>query len=284
MGRAPARGVHRSRPRLAGDVGPVDRQGSARTQPPGRRPGPPSGPADRVHRDLGIRQVVAGLRHHLCRGTASLRGVAVGLRQAVPGPDRQARRGLHPGTLTGHLHRPEERLAQPPFHGRHHHRGVRLPATPLRPNRPAPRPRDRRAPGPPDTPTDRGPGSGDGGGHPVPGAGTGRAGAEGHLRHPVVRPGSPGLQPGHRGRRTPRARRRRGPGPLRDAHHSGGGGPPGAARRVGATPHRVDGDGAGPHRGSGRDSGGPPGRRRRRGRPAGRTQDHRVQPAPLPTQ
>ena len=98
----------------------------------------------------GSGQVEPGLRHHLRRGPAALRRVAVVVRPAVPRPDGQARRRLHRGPVAGHLHRPEVGVAQPPLHRRHHHRGLRLPPPALRPHRRAPLPRARRAAGAPD--------------------------------------------------------------------------------------------------------------------------------------
>ena len=54
------------------------------------------------------------LRHHLRRGPAPLRRVAVGLRAPVPRPDGQARRRLHRGAVAGGLHRPEVDLDRNP--------------------------------------------------------------------------------------------------------------------------------------------------------------------------
>ena len=84
---------------------------------------------------LRLGQVVPRLRHHLRRRPAALRGVALGLRAPVPRPDGQARRRLHRGPLAGDLDRPEVGVAQPPLDGRDHHRGLRLPASPVRADR-----------------------------------------------------------------------------------------------------------------------------------------------------
>ena len=70
--------------------------------------------------------------------------IAVVVRPAVPRPDGQARRRLHRGAVPGGLHRPEVHLPQPPVDGRHHHRGLRLPAAALRPHRRAALPDLRR--------------------------------------------------------------------------------------------------------------------------------------------
>ena len=79
------------------------------------------------------------------------------LRPPVPRPDGQARRRLHRGAVAGHLHRPEVGLPQPAVHGRHDHRGLRLPPPAVRPHRRAPLPGPRRAAGAPDAPADRRP-------------------------------------------------------------------------------------------------------------------------------
>ena len=83
-------------------------------QPQERQPRAAARPADRLHRAVRLGQVVAGVRHHLRRGPAPLRRVAVGLRPPVPGPDGQARRRLHRGPVAGDLDRPEERVAATP--------------------------------------------------------------------------------------------------------------------------------------------------------------------------
>ena len=118
----------------------------------------------------GFGQVEPRVRHDLRRGPAAVRRVAVGLRAAVPRPDGQARRRLHRGPLARGLDRPEVHQPQPALHGRHDHRGLRLPAAALRPGGraalPGLRARDREA----DAAADRRPGAGDGGGQPVPGA------------------------------------------------------------------------------------------------------------------
>ena len=235
---------------------PGDPRGAG-AQPPGRLAGPAPRPPGRLHRPVGLGEVLAGLRHHLRRRPAPLRRVAVGLRPPVPGPDGQARRGLHRGAVPGHLHRPEVGLPEPPLDGRHHHRGLRLPAAALRPDRPAALPDLRPAGGPPDPPADRRPGAGAARGHPLPGAGPHRPGAQGRVQRPARRHGQAGLRPGPGGRRGDRAGRpvRGEPGPLRAAHHRGGGRPAGPPGRHPPAADRVHRDGPGPHRGDGRGAG-----------------------------
>ena len=98
---------------------------------------------------VGLRQVVAGVRHDLRRGAAPVRRVAERLRAPVPRADGQAGRGLHRGAVAGDLDRPEDDLAQPAVDGRHGHRDLRLPAPAVGADRQAAllqlRPPDRRA-------------------------------------------------------------------------------------------------------------------------------------------
>ena len=109
-------------------------------QPQERLPGTAAQPTDRVHRALRLGQVEPGLRHHLRRRPAPLRGEPVGLRAPVPRADGEARRRLHRGPVPGHLHRPEDGEPQPALHGGHRHRDPRLPAAALRPGGGAPLP------------------------------------------------------------------------------------------------------------------------------------------------
>ncbi len=126
---------------------PSHRPWRARAQPEERLARPASGLAHRLHGSVRVGQVVPGLRHHLRGGPAALRGVALLVRPAVPRPDGQAGRRLHRGgAVPGGLHRPEVDLAQPALHGRHDHRGLRLPAAALRAHRQAALPRVRPPP------------------------------------------------------------------------------------------------------------------------------------------
>ena len=102
------------------------------------RRGAPPGPAGGDHRAVRVGQVLPGLRHHLCRGPATLRRVPVRLRPAVPGRDGEAGRGRHRGPLARDLHRAEDHGAEPPLHGGHGHGDLRLPAPPLGPGGHAP--------------------------------------------------------------------------------------------------------------------------------------------------
>ncbi len=97
------------------------------------------------HRALGLREVVARVRHDLRRGAAAIRRVALGLRPPVPADDGEARRGLDRRALAGDLDRPEDDLAQPALDGRHGHGDLRLPAPAVRAHRAAALP-DLRTP------------------------------------------------------------------------------------------------------------------------------------------
>ena len=91
----------------------VDRRNSARQ-------------AGGVHRPVGLRQVVARLRHHLCRGPAPLCGKPVGLCAPVPGNDAEAGRRPDRRPVAGDLHRAEDHVEESALHRRHRHRDLRL--------------------------------------------------------------------------------------------------------------------------------------------------------------
>ena len=208
-------------------------QGCARAQPAQHRPRPAARRADRLHRVVRVGQVVAGVRHDLRRGAAPLRRVAVGVRAAVPRADGQARRRLHRGPVARGVDRPEVDQPQPALDRRHHHRGLRLPASALRPRRHPALPGVRRAHRPPDTAADRRPGAGDGGGHAVPGARAGGAHPQGRVRRPVRQAQLAGLQPRARRRRGALADRPAEAEEAGEARHRGGRRP---ADRQGAPP------------------------------------------------
>jgi hypothetical protein len=194
------------------------------------RPRPAARPADRDHRPVGLGQVLARLRHHLRRGPAPLRRVAVGLRAAVPVDDGEARRRV---TSRGCRRRsPSSRSRPPTTRARPSARSPRSTTTCAcctpAPARRAARPR-RAARGPDRQPDGR------------PGAGA----ARGHalmLLAPVVRDrkgehaardgeaARAGLHPRPRRRRGLRARRSAHARPAPQAHHRGGGGPLQGAR------------------------------------------------------
>ena len=88
-------------------------------------------------RSQRFRQEFAGAGHHLCGGPKALHRIAVGLRPAVPRPDAEAEGGPRQRSVAGRQHRAEGGQQKPAFDRRHRHGGLRLPAHPLRPPRPA---------------------------------------------------------------------------------------------------------------------------------------------------
>src|ERR1700676_5387375 len=67
--------------------------GSAPTQPEEYQRGDSAKYADGDHRVIGIWQVVAGVRHDLCRRATALCGIALGVCAAIPRPDGAAGSG-----------------------------------------------------------------------------------------------------------------------------------------------------------------------------------------------
>ena len=135
---------------LPGTQHPADRhdlirvQGARREQPEGRQRRDPQAAADRVHRRLGIGQVVAGVRHHRGGVAAAdqrdLQRVRAGI-HADAGPAR----GRRPGRADDRDHRrPGAHGRQLPLDGRHGDRRQRDAARAVQPPRQAAR---RLAPG-----------------------------------------------------------------------------------------------------------------------------------------
>ena len=157
----------------------------ARAQPQGRHGGDAARRAGRHHGAFWLWQVVAGVRHDLRRGPASLCRVAERVRAPVPRPDGQARRRLDRGAVAGDLDRPEDDLAQPALDCRHGDRDLRLPAAAVGADRQAAllqlRAADRRAVGR----ADHRPGHGARGRHAVHGHGADRARPQGRVRQAV---------------------------------------------------------------------------------------------------
>ena len=76
------------------------RQRRARAQPQEHRRGDPTRQAHGDHRPVGFGQILAGLRHHLCRRPAPLRRISLGLRAPISRtagkPDVDSIDGLSP--------------------------------------------------------------------------------------------------------------------------------------------------------------------------------------------
>ena len=86
----------------------------------------PARPAGGVHRPVRLGQILARLRHHLCRGPAPLRREPVGLRAAIPRDDAEAGRRPDRRPVARHLDRAEDHLEEPALDRRHRHRDLRL--------------------------------------------------------------------------------------------------------------------------------------------------------------
>ena len=97
------------------------------------------------HRPFGFGQVIAGLRHDLCRGTAALCRKPVGLCAPVPRHDGEAGRGPYQRSVPGDFDRAEDHQQEPAFDGRHGDRDLRLPPLVVRPRRNPLQPGDRSA-------------------------------------------------------------------------------------------------------------------------------------------
>ena len=186
----------------------------------------------------------------------ALHRVALHLRPHVPGAPRPARRGPHRAHPARHRARAEEPGAHRALHGGHRHRAARLPAPPLRQDRPRAlpdlrgggaerlgRPGGRRAPARPP-------------GRAGPDLLPARAGGGPRAARPVHRPAPARVRPGEvgghragpgRGDRAPRrGARRPGPGPPDRGARSRGGRPGQPAPH-----HRLPGDRARRGRGPG---------------------------------
>src|SRR5690606_9525407 len=134
----------------------------ADTQPQEPRPRPAPRQADRDHRPVRLRQVLAGVRHDLRGRPAALRRVAVGLCPPVPVGDGKARCRPHRGPVPGDLDRAEVDLARPALYRRHDHRDLRLPAPAVRAGGHPALPGPRLPTGGPDRRPDGRPGAGAG--------------------------------------------------------------------------------------------------------------------------
>ena len=153
----------------------------ARAQSQEHRRRNPARPAGGVHRAVGLGQILARLRHHLCRGPAPLCRVALGLRPAIPGDDAEAGRRPDRRPLARHLDRAEDHLAQSALDRRHRHRDLRLHAAAVGAHRRALFTRHRPADRKPDRLADGRPGDGAAGRHAALSAGAGGARPQGRV-------------------------------------------------------------------------------------------------------
>ena len=188
-------------------------------------------PTGRVHRPVGLGQVVAGVRHHLCRGPAPLRREPVGLRAAVSGNDAEAGRRPDRRAVAGHLHRAEDHLEESALDRRHRHRDLRLHAPAVGAHRRALLAGHRTADREPDRVADGRPRAGAAGRHAHLRAGAGGARPQGRVPQGARRVSAQGL-PARQDRRRV-LRDRRGQAARQEIHprHRRGGRPPGGERR-----------------------------------------------------
>ena len=235
-------------------------QGRAGAQPEERQPHHPPEQADRDDRPFRQRQEFSGLRHHLCRGSAALCGIAVELRPAVPGADGEAGRGLHRGPVPRHIHRPEDHQPQPPLHRGHGDGDPRLPAPDVRPDRRATLSQVRKAHPAADRGPDRGPDPGPARAHEADDTGPGGAGPQGRIREDAGGHDQARLRPRPHRRRAVRAVRPAQAGQEQEAHGGDRDRPPCGAPGHPAAPHRFAGD----RHEAGGGAGGRVGHRRRR--------------------
>ena len=188
-------------------------------------------PIGGVHRPVRFRQILARLRHHLCRGPAPLRREPVGLCPPVPRDDAEAGRRPDRRPVARHLDRAEDHLEEPALDRRHRHRDLRLHAPAVGAHRRAllagHRPADRK----PDRVADGRPRAGAAGRHAHLRAGAGRARPQGRIQEGARRVPAQGLSAREDRRRLPRDRR--GQAARQEVHprHRRGGRPPGGERR-----------------------------------------------------
>ena len=234
------------------DCGSADHPGSPGAQPQGRLPRPAARLPHRLHRALRLGQVEPGVRHHLRRGPAALRRVALGVRPAVPRPDGQARRRLHRGPLA----RRSRSTRSPPRR------------TPAPRSAPSPRSTTTSACSTPGsaTPTAR-PAAPRSSGRPRSRSSTGSSTLEEGQRFQVLAPvirgrkgeyvelfrqlQTAGLLPGPGQRRDPHARRPADARQAEEAHHRGGRRPARGEGVVQAPAHRLGRDRARPRQRAG---------------------------------
>ena len=158
-----------------------------------------------VHRAVGLRQILARLRHHLCRGPAPLRRIAVGLCAPVPGDDAEARRRPDRRAVAGDFHRAEDDVEESALDRRHRHRDLRLHAAVVGPRRRALFARHGPADREPDRLADGRPRAGAARGHPALSAGAGRARPQGRIPQGARRIPQEGFSARQDRRRLPRA-------------------------------------------------------------------------------
>ena len=177
----------------------------ARAQSQERRPGNPARQARGVHRAVRLRQILARLRHHLCRGPAPLRRIAVGLCAPVPGDDAEARCRPDRRAVAGDFDRAEDHFEKSALDRRHRHRDLRLHAAVVGARRRALLARDGPSDREPDRLADGRPRAGAARGHPALSAGARGARPQGRVPQGARRIPQEGFSARQDRRRLPRA-------------------------------------------------------------------------------
>ena len=154
---------------------------------------------------VGLRQILARLRHHLCRGPAALRRIAVGLCAPVPRDDAEARRRPDRRAVAGDLDRAEDHVEKSALHRRHRHRDLRLHAAVVGAGRRALLARDGSSDREPDRLADGRPRAGAAGGHKALSAGACGARPQGRIPQGARRISQEGFSARQDRRRLPRA-------------------------------------------------------------------------------
>ena len=223
----------------------------ARAQPQEHRPHDPARQAGGVHRPLGLRKILARLRHHLRGRAAPLCRVALGLRPAVPGDDAEAGRRSDRRPLARHRHRAEDHLEEPALDRRHGDRDPRLHAASLGARRHSLFARDWAADRKPDGEPDGRPGVGAARAHAALPHRAGRARPKRGIPEGNRRLDEARFSAAQGRRRIFRDRRRAGARQEAQARHRGGGRPHRRARRHGGASRRKLRDRARPRRRAG---------------------------------
>ena len=168
----------------------------ARAQSQEHRSGNSARQARGLHRPVRLRQILARLRHHLCRGTAPLRRIAVGLCAPVPGDDAEARRRPDRRPVAGDFDRAEDHLEESALDRRHRDRDLRLHAAVVGAGRRALFARHRLADREPDRLADGRPRAGAARGHAALSAGAGGARPQGRVPQGTRRISQKGISAG----------------------------------------------------------------------------------------
>ena len=219
--------------------------GRPAAQPEEHQPGNPAQHAYGDHGAFRLGQILARVRHALCRGPAPLRRIAFGLRAAVPRSDGAAGGGFGRGAFAFDRHRAEDHHALAALDRGHDHRNLRLPARGLQRHRHAALPELRQADRAPIHRADRA------GrcmalqtGRPHHGARARGARAQGRIQKGTREIREGGLRPRAHRWRAGQSRRAAAPRSAQESHHRNRGRPAAAESRHRAAARAIDRNGA----------------------------------------